>query len=101
MFTQRRKHLKMKKCNVCGEVKSFDLMCKEKTYPDGVRPLCKECRSVKQREIRARVVPPAPKVEDQSKAAPRTFEFKPWVVDDSRNYYYRNDGLKHIKSRGV
>lgn len=99
MFTQRRKHLKMKKCNVCGEVKSFDLMCKEKTYPDGVRPLCLECRKVKQAAYRARDVYKAP--VEANPTPPRTVEFKPWVVDDSRNYFYRNDGLKHIKSRGV
>jgi hypothetical protein len=99
MFMQRRKSYKMKKCNVCGETKELALMCKEKTYPDGVRPLCMECRKAKQAAYRARDKGVAPKVEGVT-AAP-TKEFKPWVVDDSRNYYYRNDGLKHIKSRGV
>lgn len=74
-------------------------MCKEKTYPGGYRPLCLACRKIKQAAYRARDIGAAPKVEGVTPAP--TKEFKPWVVDDSRNYYYRNDGLKHIPSRGV
>lgn len=89
----------MKKCNVCGETKPFDEMCKEKTYPDGYRPLCKACRVIKQQAYRAE----RPKTSAEilnSTPGRQPSPFKPYIVNEDR-YFYRNDGLKHIKSRGV
>lgn len=40
----------MKKCNRCGEAKPFTEMKADKTCPDGVRPLCKDCYRKQQRE---------------------------------------------------
>ena len=88
----------MKKCNSCGETKPFDDMCKEKTYPDGYRPLCKACRAIKQQAYRAER--PTPVEVKHSAPARQPLPFKPYIVNDD-HYFYRNDGLKHIKSRGV
>lgn len=35
----------MKKCNKCNEVKPFNEMVKDKTYSDGHKAQCKECRN--------------------------------------------------------
>lgn len=39
----------MKECNICKEIKSFDLFVKRKNRKSGIQPYCKECHNKKMR----------------------------------------------------
>lgn len=97
-----------KKCATCGKVKSIDNFCVASYDRTKYRPDCKVCKAAKQRVQRknaklrdaliAKQTIAKPKAPDV--VPPRTFTTtEVWVPRDRT--FYRNDGLKHIQSRGV
>lgn len=107
-------------CNVCGVEHDADDMVKDPRSMMGVRPLCKPCKNKQQvqqrkatRNAAARAAAAAAKAlaaqlaeEEKAKAVPfiaraRTFQ-KPGLWDGKQEpVFVRNDGHKHILSRGV
>lgn len=100
-----------KLCRVCNVTKPLDQMqFGGKGYADGYKYLCRDCKNKSQvasrkrrkeldiqiAELEACVL--VEKIEDGRTPA-RTFVYlnKPYIPDVS---YQRNDGLKHIQSRG-
>lgn len=116
----------MKLCKCCGETKPLHLMVKHSGggYKDGVRPLCKEC---KQKQVKERIqkikevakttlIPSVQLTATQRNSLGLTGYVKrerlpnealgPQInklagfYEPPKSDYYRNDGLKHIPSRG-
>ena len=100
----------MKKCNTCGETKAIE----DFPLTQGKRRAqCKLCRVAMQRKRKAERVAELKAIAEAEAAArkeaylnrenvalPRTFTFTETYVPDS-NFYQRNNGNKHIQSRGV
>jgi len=116
----------LRKCTTCGESKPYPLMVKCKTSPTGVRPLCKEC---KQKQVKAQIkklqgvakttlIPQVqltatqrnslglsgymgPRERLPNEALPPQVNKMEGHYEPDNRVYFRNDGLKHIQSRGV
>lgn len=65
----------MKKCNRCGETKPFTEMKSDKTCPDRVRPVCKDCYRKQQRE-RHRRAKSDPEYMKKVRASRRRYDLK-------------------------
>lgn len=95
-----------KRCCSCGETKQlvdFNLQAGG-TYGRARR--CKACRMLERRNLPYEKKAPAPepvkaKVYDYRTALPRTYASMEKWDGKLEPQYVRNDGLKHIKSRGV
>ena len=116
----------LRKCNACGESKPYALMVRCSTSPTGVRPLCKAC---KQKQVKAKIkkiqsvakttlIPQVhltatqrnslgltgytgPRERLPNEALPPQINKLAGKYIPDKNHYYRNDGLKHIASKGV
>lgn len=101
-----------KKCTICGGTFEYKYLVTSSEYKGGVRPLCKPCKSVKQtaeRRRRDKVVRDMVKAELAQRKAredlvpPRTFNYvkaEPWDGKQEA-IYIRNNGNKHIPSKGM
>lgn len=90
-----------KRCNACGETKQlvdFNLLAGG-TYGRAAR--CKACRVLERKGLPVKKEPFTPKVYDYRTALPRTHHSVEKWDGKLDAQYVRNDGLKHIKSRGV
>ena len=100
-------------CNKCKVTKPFAEMVPRAgggKNKNGVRPLCKVCRTAQHviSRLRAReqaVAEAQEKAEtrrsDPRMTPPRTYNTSttPWVPQDTT--YYRNNGNKHVPSKGI
>lgn len=97
-------------CNVCNETKALSMFAQSSSNKLGYRPLCKACRSIKNADQRTRRAALAvekvlsdrdAREADTSIARPRTYTQNKthWTPPDAG--YIRNNGNKHIQSRGV
>jgi len=105
-------------CNVCNEL--TDKLVKSKDSTDGVRSLCKDCFNKEQKnrrkaerykqaaQSRAETLARQAQIAEEERtkalpfiARPRTFVREGKWDGSMGPVYYRNDGLKHIQSRGV
>jgi hypothetical protein len=100
-------------CRVCNETKAWgDMVTRKGGGKDksGVRRICKQCRYAQQHasRISARVAAVEEakatvqaRLQDPNMTPPRTYIMgkDPLVLQD--NTYYRNNGNKHIPSRGI
>lgn len=101
----------MKTCNKCKCDKRIDEFPRSATSKDGHRAICRACRNEQrlgwkkakalQDKIQAlQEVAAKDHAVEMNVAAPRTYvTFDPLVPSDRD--FYRNDGLKHIPSRGL
>ncbi len=102
-----------KVCNECGGTFEYKFLVPGKTSQNGVRPLCKPCRSVQQAEERKRrdkklreliKLEIAARKAKQDLVPPRTFNHikdpATWTGHAERQYV-RNNGNKHIPSKGT
>jgi len=96
-------------CNYCNEDKPLRLMVVSPASKAGCRPICKACKNLQQREARKRYIAEAAaqtKQELEERKADlvpaRTFVYDrtTYLVPDT-NVYYRNNGNKHIPSKGL
>ena len=98
-------------CSCCKQDKPIELFNKDSHRPSGYRPHCKECKNAKQRDSKAirrqrdreaalvHAAIEAERRKSMNIAAPRTYvSTETWVPEERA--YYRNDGNRHIKSRG-
>ena len=97
-------------CNVCNETKAISLFALDSKNKLGYRPLCKDCRSVKNAAQRARRAAQAveqvlsdrdAREADTSIARPRTYTQNKTHWTPPAPEYVRNNGNKHIPSKGV
>lgn len=110
-----------RKCNHCGKVKPFSELVADTMSKGGYRPLCKPCKNKQQSKQRIaaeyrdkqKALQEAAKRAEQEEKALREREALPFIakprtyntmtsvyVPDTREFY-RNNGHKHIPSRGV
>lgn len=103
----------MKTCIKCGESKHESEFPKSQHNPLGTRNECKVCKAqiglnrkwARREEERQKALAEAKNRSDEAKIAkgialPRNFVSTDSYVPDA-NFYYRNNGNKHIQSRGV
>ena len=99
----------MRMCNKCNTLKTLDLLVPCRNSIMGVRPLCKVCKNAQQLADRiARGKKQVEKVVEDRKAreadpaiaAPRTVTAGYTRLLEPAPYY-RNEGNKHIPSKGV
>ena len=107
----------MRTCNRCGKTKPLHEFVTDPKYKHGHRPFCRVCKSKEQakqrvaarlRDKQKALLEAAARQEADSKAQkgeslivpPRTYTNMavPYVPDTQ--VYYRNNGNKHIPSRG-
>lgn len=104
---------KTKKCRECGGVFTYDLLIGNRNSASGVRNVCKGCATIvknkaakAQREEQKRLaeIERLRRLNDPATAKPRTFShLKDKATWDgwTERQYIRNDGNKHIQSKGV
>lgn len=113
-----------RKCNVCGKEKPLHDLVKDANLKHRYRPLCKKCKNnqqVNQRKARERrekqrqLEEAAQRLIAQDEreaitnaqegdtliALPRTYNKMSTVYVPDTRMFYRNNGNKHIPSRGV
>lgn len=103
-----------KKCRKCGTMTPYSLLVPGVQCKDGVQALCKKCKGKQQmidkkkREDKARELVKAQaeaRKMEMNIVLPRTFNHLKdknaiWTGHTERQYI-RNEGLKHIPSRGM
>lgn len=102
-----------KTCTSCGKIKHVDEFCADRNGSNGTRPLCKPCKNkqqAKQRAVRAMKAKQDAlhtlsvrevEIRDNNLTPPRTFLYhydQPYRTEPS---YVRNNGNKHIPSKGL
>lgn len=102
-----------KVCTVCGGTFEYKFLVPGHTSPNGVRTLCKPCRAVQQaaeRKRKAERIKALVKAEAEVRklkpdlVPPRTFNYlksKETWSGFKEPQYVRNNGNKHIPSKGV
>lgn len=103
----------VKKCSRCGLEKPLTEFIQRSNVKSGYGAMCKPCKndaqvaqrasSMERERLQAIEDAKALNAEDlvaRGVCLPRTFVFTETYVPDNR-VYYRNDGNKHIQSRGV
>jgi hypothetical protein len=91
----------MQKCNQCGET-NLNRLVVSSQIKSGYRSICKTCNNASKKQARENqrllALNPPPKPEN---AAPPRTHFGTGSYTPDPLAYYRNDGNKHIQSRGM
>jgi hypothetical protein len=91
----------MPKCNKCGETDP-NKMATWNSHKSGYRTICKACANAGKKAARARLKEESkrPVPRNPQAAGPRDYVPQGNYVPDPLAYY-RNNGNKHIQSRGM
>jgi hypothetical protein len=83
-------------CTHCKQTLPAVMFGKDKSRRDGIAARCKPCNRLHVKGLKGYVK----KEYDPSLTPPRVVNVMDGVYVPARDTYYRNDGLKHIKSVG-
>ena len=90
-----------KTCNVCNERKDLSFFSKHKTAPDGYQYKCKPCFAAWKRNPCAKLPKEVTRPRDPNVVRANLVGAPKGTYVPEKGAFARNDGLKHIPSRGL
>ena len=90
----------VKQCSCCARYLHTSQYAKHTSTKDKLQKMCKECQVYYRKHQRKPDAVAVQQIADPNKAGPRTFRHHGVYTPDEKTVY-RNDGNKHILSRGL